>query len=295
VTIRTFQANLQFIARCRVSQTTGNTKTITAALATQATLRLVTGVSATLASTSNMAIDVVFRDRKQGQLDPATDSIKPLSQGRWSDLRLTKWSNWNSYVINEQQIIWTSQLLDLQSVTRFTMNVSATYTGTLDEYRIHVSETGLFQGEETETRCLEGNYNIPSFYGRYAYVTVYLTGGVLQGLQITGSQDYKEVKVADVDTSTLPGTASSRTLTLPNPVSGVKEMIITCKTSTAYAVNLYVSDTATSQVLIPMVIDKSALTFRLTGIDNEPRNGIIDATVVAFPRQAMINGQILTV
>jgi hypothetical protein len=295
VTIRTFEANLQFIARCRVSQTTGNTKRTPAALTAQATLRLVTGVSASITARSTFSADVVFRDRKQGQLDPTTDSIKPLSQGRWSDLRLTKWSNWNSYVINEQQIIWTSQLLDLQSVTRFTMNVSATYTGTLDEYRIHVSETGLFQGEETETRCLEGNYNIPAFYGRYAYVTVYLTGGVLQGLQITGSQDYKEVKVADVDTSTLPGTASSRTLTLPNPVSGVKEMIITCKTSTAYAVNLYVSDTATSQVLIPMVIDKSALTFRLTGIDNEPRNGIIDATVVAFPRQAMINGQILTV
>jgi hypothetical protein len=58
-------------------------------------------------------------------------------------------------------------------------------------------------------------------------------------------------------------------------------------------VNLYVSDTATSQVLIPVVKSKGATpTFALYGIDNDARDGVVDISIKALPRQALIGGSL---
>ena len=62
-----------------------------------------------------------------------------------------------------------------------------------------------------------------------------------------------------------------------------------------YAVNLYVSDTPTSKILIPVINSKSSSnpSFALYGIDNDPRDGIVDIKITALPRQAMFNGNLV--
>jgi hypothetical protein len=74
-------------------------------------------------------------------------------------------------------------------------------------------------------------------------------------------------------------------------------MKIEPKAPTPYAVNLYVSDTPTSEVLIPVVKSKAAAapSFVLYGIDNDPRDGVVDITLTTLPRQAMISGNMVVV
>jgi hypothetical protein len=56
-----------------------------------------------------------------------------------------------------------------------------------------------------------------------------------------------------------------------------------------------VSDTATSEILIPVIKSKNTTTptFALYGIDNDPRDGVVDITVTALPRQAMFRGNLV--
>jgi hypothetical protein len=56
-----------------------------------------------------------------------------------------------------------------------------------------------------------------------------------------------------------------------------------------------VSDTANSEILIPVVKSKSssAPSFALYGIDNDPRDGVVDITITALPRQAMFGGNLV--
>jgi hypothetical protein len=78
-------------------------------------------------------------------------------------------------------------------------------------------------------------------------------------------------------------------------VSLIKDIVIQPKAAVSYPVNLYVSDTATSVVVIPVVTSKSptAPTFALYGIDNDPRDSIVDITVTALPRQVFLAGNLV--
>lgn len=84
---------------------------------------------------------------------------------------------------------------------------------------------------------------------------------------------------------------------MPRSVSTIYDMNIECKAATSYAVNLYVSDTATSEVLIPVVKSKSATApaIALYGIDNDPRDGVVDITITALPRMVMTGGNVIVI
>jgi hypothetical protein len=80
-------------------------------------------------------------------------------------------------------------------------------------------------------------------------------------------------------------------------------------------VDLYVSNTATSVLLTPIVISKTAggtymasgyyvddyfvnatgASFALYGIDNQPRDGIVDISLKGLPRQVMAGGNLLVI
>jgi hypothetical protein len=182
-------------------------------------------------------------------------------------------------------------------------------------YEIYTSVTGIFQGEETKTTVTNGDFDISAFYGRYVYVTARVSGNELRKLDITTSSVTQTQTLRDVDTSTLGGTVSARVIPLTRPVSRVMNIVISPKTTTAYAVDLYVSHYATSEVLIPMVISKADAepyfvtdyivsdyyagggtpSFVLYGLDNQARNGIVDINLEVLPRQVMTTGNIVTI
>jgi hypothetical protein len=237
-----------------------------------------------------------FIDYKQGQLDIQTSAIKPLSSSSWSMLSGSSWSNFNNFTIQSQQIRWTSPLVDLGSSKYFTLDVRSEFSGSL-YYLVHTSETGAFAGEESETLIEEGDDAIEAFYGQFVYVTAFVNGSELRKMTIKTSSQSIEVKINNLDTSTLSGTSSARLLELPQDVSKITDIKVECQAPTAYAVNLYVSDTATSQVLIPIVKNKSiaAPTIALYGIDNDARDGVVDVTISALPKQVMYSGNIYTI
>jgi hypothetical protein len=92
-------------------------------------------------------------------------------------------------------------------------------------------------------------------------------------------------------------------------------MVITPRAASPYAVDLYVSNTATSVLLTPIVISKTAggqyittdyiesgyftssfgASFALYGIDNDARDGVVDITIKAMPRQVMSGGNLLVI
>lgn len=228
---------------------------------------------------------------QDGQLD-SDGSIKALGSSRWSSL--TTWAGFNNYITTREIIRWTAPVIDIGSIDYFNLEITAVFDGSIS-YIVHVSDTGVFGGEETEYAIADGDLNVAAFYGRFAYVTAVVNGSSLSRLTVSTNTNKSTIKIANVDTSTLSGTVTNRILNLPVSVSAIYDINIECKAATTYAVNLYVSDTPNSEVLIPVVKSKSAAApaIALYGIDNDPRDGIVDITVTALPRMVVTGGNIL--
>ena len=274
------------------------TKTGAAALTTAFTFLPVTG----------------FIPYSQGILDPISGTIKAKGVGRWGSLKSTKWTAFNSYVNTFLPIRWTSDKIDTGEIAYFNIAISSEFTGSLS-YRIYVSDTGEFAGEETEYVIQNGDSQITAFYGRFVYVTAECTGTELKQMRITTDKETVEYTYRDLNTSTLSGSSSLRILNLDNPISLITEMVITPRAPSAYAVDLYVSSSATSTLLIPIVISKTAggsymaagyyvddyfassfgASFALYGIDNQARDGIVDISLKGLPRQVMAGGNLLVI
>lgn len=232
---------------------------------------------------------------RQGDFNDSLGSIHAVSNPTWT--QAPTWEDFSSYQGEPLPIIWTSDVQDLGEVKYFTLDIQTRAQGFVEYYTIYVSETGLFTGEETEYRINNDNYNIPGFYGRYYAVQVRVSGTDLYSMEMTASSETKTIKLTNVSTSTLTGSASARTLSLNYPVSAIMDIDIKIKTTTPYIPNLYVSDTNSSVALIPVVVSKSSTApqIALYGIDNEPRDGIVDVTITALPRMVMFAGNITVI
>lgn len=268
--------------------------------------------TATLLSEFLCVPATAFIPIQQGALDPESGTIKATGSGRWNDL--TTWGAFTDFRGRLQDIIWTSPLIDRGEVKYFTISTEADFDGTLS-YEIYTSTTGEFRGEETKTTVVDGELDIPAFYGQYVYVISRVSGSELRQLNITTSTKTIEVKLRDIDTTTLAGTATARTIALPRPVSRVMSIDIRPQITTPYAVDLYVSNTATSMVLTPMVVSKADAepyfvndyiatdyflaggtpSFALYGIDNQARDGLVDIDLEVLPRQLMTSGNLVVI
>lgn len=274
------------------------TKTGEAALTSQFTIVPITG----------------FIPFEQGILDPVSGTIKAIGRGRWGSLAGQSWSTFTSYVNTFEPIKWSSDIIDTGEIAYFNIAIASEFDGSVF-YRIYVSETGDFTGEESEYVIRDGDNQIAAFYGRFVRVTAECSGTELRQMQITTDKETVEFTYRDLETSTLDGSSSQRILNLDNPISLITEMVITPRAATPYAVDLYVSNTATSVLLTPIVISKAAggtymasgyyvddyfvssfgASFALYGIDNQPRDGIVDISLKGLPRQVMAGGNLLVI
>lgn len=251
--------------------------------------------SATLTSEFKIVPQIGFLYFEQGQLDVNSGTVKARGSSRWSNL--TTWSAFTDYITTRDPIKWTAPMIDIGAVDYFNLQITTEFTGTGLYYLVHVSNTGVFGGEEDEYLIQEGNLNVNAFYGRFVYVTVIFTGTELSRFSVATNTNKTTIKLVNIDTSTLTGTVSNRVLALPRSVSTIYDMNIECRYADTYPVNLYVSDTPTSQALIPVVKSKSATApaIALYGIDNDPRDGVVDVTITALPRMVMTGGNLLVI
>ena len=186
--------------------------------------------------------------------------------------------------------------MDTGSVDYFNLNIAADFDGLLN-YQVYVSATGEFDGEEDLYVIEEGNFNVPAFYGRYVRVTATVQGRSLNRFTIETNRVKSITRLPNVNTASLAGSVGNRQLALPKAVSQIYDINIEPQAATAYAVNLYVSDTATSQILIPVIRSKNSTTptIGLFGIDNDARDGIVDITITSLARMVMTGGNLIVV
>ena len=227
-----------------------------------------------------------------GYLNIQTNTVEPNNTDTWADL--TTWDEWQTWISAPvDTLVWLTDIIDVGPTnTQYNLEITTTAEGTV-EYVVYTSDTGAFAGEETATTISAGATNVPGFSGQFCIVAVQVSEALnipnIQSVDLRTSNFTLDIQLDSVDTSTLAGTQSARQLELGRAISQVKNIQITPQeTASDYAVNMYVSDTATSNALVPRVVDRGTTpTISLRGIDNDPRDGIVDIRLTAFPEQYM--------
>lgn len=224
-----------------------------------------------------------------GTIDIVNDIIVPNNTSTWDDL--TTWDSWSSWTgTPADPLVWITEPLDLGLSGNFNLNIETLANGTVS-YSVFTSNTGQFQGEETQYDIDSGDTGISSFNGQYVVVVVKVQSegalNTIEGITIRANNRTIQLKLNDIDTSTLGGDNTARVLTTDRSVSSIINMQITPKTVSAYDLDLYVSSTRTSTTVVPRIIDKDALTFSLVGLDNQPRDAVVDIVLEGLPEQYM--------
>lgn len=250
--------------------------------------------SATLESQFQLTALRGYLNLQEAEINFATGYLQALPRASsWSSA--PTWDSFNSYRSGTELIRWTAPVLDLGSSVDFNIEITCVSDG-VNRFIIHVSDTGLFAGEESETEITQGDLDIAGFTGRYVAVTMVSTATIVERFTVTATQETQQFWLRNIDTSTLAGTITERQIPIDRPVSKITDIVIQPRAASTYAVNLYVSDTATSEVVIPVVKSKSSTpTFALYGIDNDARDCLVDIQISALPRMAAINGGITVI
>lgn len=239
----------------------------------------------------------------RGQYNFNTGKIYPESTSTWSGLSSTTWDSWKEWAYStEDSIVWYMPDINLGQIAKnFTLDIETVAEGSVS-YKIYTSLTGDYTGEETETIVEAGATNVPSFFGRFVFVVVIVTKtGSMPTLTNTNikvnDSAVLEFRLPNTDTTELAGSTTGRWFQVNKPISAVTDLtIVPHETSSPYNLDVYVTNTPTSTYLIPKVISKdpSAITFALVGVDNHARDGIVDITVRALPKQYMSGNNLKT-
>jgi hypothetical protein len=229
-----------------------------------------------------------------------TQTIYPVSTSTWSGLASTTWEAWTNWAYSTNDtIVYHSQVTPLGFVAKdFTLTIETESNAEIS-YKVYTSMTGDFSGEETETDIPSGATNVASFNGRFFFVTIIATRvfemPVITGVEITLNETADEIVLSSVSTSTLGGTQTARQIPLPRPISRIVDVkIMPHETASPYNLDVYVTNTPTSTYLIPKIISKSNTTptFALVGVDNQPRDGVVDIRLKTLPEQYMLGNNL---
>jgi hypothetical protein len=232
-----------------------------------------------------------------GYLDIDQGIVFPNSTGEWSDY--TTWSDFTSWTgTPADPLIYVSDVVDLGQVRSFCLKIITQAQGEVS-YDVYTSTTGLFDGEETLTSIAYGATGIASFNTRYFAVAVKVaaTAGVniLNGFEITATEQTISFSFNSVDTSTLAGTVGNRTFPLGRTVSQIVDLQATPQITSAYALEVYSSDFANCLSVIVNVYSNTTTSVGLyiVGIDNSPQDCLVDIKVTATPEQFMQGNNLL--
>lgn len=249
---------------------------------------------AQLVSQSEMFALRGYLNLREAEINFLTGDLQALPQpANWNTV--DSWAEFTSYSLGSQTIKWTAPTIDLGDILDFNLEIICESNGD-NRFIVHVSDTGVFAGEESETEITQGDLDISGFTGRYVSVTVVSTATTISRFTVSATQETVTFWQRNVNTSTLGGSTASREIALTRPLSKITDIVIQPRAATAYAVNLYVSATATSQVLIPVVNAKTSTpTFTLYGIDNDARDGIVDIQISGLPRMAATGGGLIVI
>jgi len=232
-----------------------------------------------------------------GIFEITTNQVLPEDQAEWADW--TSWDDLGAWITAPTTtIVWNTDRIDLGRSTYFNLGITTRAEGIVS-YKVYTSNTGAFDGEETETVISNTATDVAAFNGRYVIVSVTVTntGGIqkLQSIEVIPNTNVFTVSRSGVDSSTLAGTSSSRTISLGRTVSHIWSISIQPH-PVSYNQDVYVTDYLAANTLIPTVISRtrSGPEFKLVGLDNVPRNAVIDYEIIVMGEQYMSNGNLIT-
>jgi hypothetical protein len=230
--------------------------------------------------------------------DYGLDVIFPNDTGEWSRTPTT-WDTWNTWFLTPANpLIFRTPRQRVMGNLDFNLKIETIANGTVS-YEVYTSTTGAFNGEETSTSVAAGASNVSGFHGQYYMidVVVYQTIGTptISAVQITATDKTISQTLNDLSTSTLGGTITARQLPITRNFSLITTIDVQAKEVTAYALDLYVSNYATSKTVIPRVVSKNRTTptIALMGIDGSNKEGTVDVVVTGLPEQYMSGNNLL--
>lgn len=231
-----------------------------------------------------------------GTINPFTLSIEPVANSTWSDLGST-WDASPNFNPTVTELVWISDPVTLDASKTVNLVIETQAQGTV-EYEVYTSNTAAFAGEETVTTVAQDATGVSAFSGQYIYVVATVTNTsalpILESMNISTTVDVTtKLSLNDIDTSTLAGTVDARTVDFGRTVSGVQNMQITVKESPDFTLESYVTDYPTSNTLLPRVVDKTTPSIALVGLDNVPRDAVVDIVAEVLPEQYMSGNNLL--
>jgi hypothetical protein len=223
-----------------------------------------------------------------GVFDFENQVVTAASTETWADL--TTWAAWTNYASDtDDSMTWLLDPVDLGDERQFCLTINTQANGIVDYY-VYTSNTGAFDGEETETVILAEDAGIAAFTARYYQVGVSVERladpQVITGIEVRVVQTRNKFSIDNIDTATInDGSTEGYVLPLGRPVGTITNVQIMPQEVTPYALNVYVTDTPTSRTVIPYVTSKTgdAVSFSLIGVDNEPRDAIVDVLIEYLP------------
>lgn len=234
---------------------------------------------------------------QQARLEDTIGIVVPLDTGTWAD-----WQSWDDITVwisaPLDQLTWLIDRVDLERETYFNLNIQTRAIGRVS-YKVYTSTTGAFLGEETETVIVYNATNIPAFYGRYFMIAVLVQNNdtlqVLQNVEVSATTNTFAISRSGVNTNTFSGTTAARVIPLSRNVSHIWSISVHAE-STAYTQDVYVTEYASATTLIPTIVSRSrsAPTIKLVGLDNVPRDAVIDYELIVMPEQRMVDGNLTT-
>ena len=238
---------------------------------------------------------------QSGVYNATTQTIYAESNSTWSGLSGKTWDTWNQWSYSTQDTItWYAPVVDFGAkITNFTLDVEVESNATVT-YKVYTTLIGDFT-DAVETIITSGQTGISSFTGRACLVVV-IASRIIESPMITSIKVATSnagaivLNFSQIDSSTLAGTNTNRTLPLGTTVGKVTDVKIMPNTVTAYNLDVYVTNTPTSTFVIPKVISRgtNAINFALVGVDNQPRDAVVDITVQALPEQYMSGNYLKT-
>lgn len=235
-----------------------------------------------------------------GELDLDTGFIYPTNSGTWQDLEEATWAAWTSWNnAPADPLVWITDSIVVPFPGVYNLKIETLAQGQVS-YEVYTSTTGEFLGEETTVAIDSTTTAVPEFTGNFVRVAVIVanTGQptVLQDTRITASDFTIDILLNDIDTSALPGTAGSRTLSLPRTISGIVNMSITVKEAADYTPDFYVTDITTTKFVSAVIVDKSATEPKIGvfGIDGQARDALVDIRIRAMPGSRMQGNNLVT-
>lgn len=232
-----------------------------------------------------------------GVFENSTNQVLPQDTAQWSSW--TSWDGLGAWITAPNiTIVWNTDRIDLGRATYFNLGITTQAVGIVS-YKVYTSNTGAFDGEETETVISNTATDVPAFYGQYVIVSVTVTntGGIqrLQSIEVVPNTNVFTISRSGVDSSTLSGTSASRTISLGRTVSHIWSISIQPH-PVSYNQDVYVTDYPAANTVIPTVLSRtrSGPQFKLVGLDNVPRNAVIDYEIIAMGEQYISNGNLIT-